>query len=471
MSQPLREQLKVVSERAVLVHVHLPGRWIEEADPLRELRALAESAGAAVVGELQQNRGSPDPRTYLGKGKVGELADLIGSTRATLAIFDNDLSPSQIRALEEDLNPEKQPALAIKIIDRSELILDIFARRATTRAARLQVEIAQVEYTYPRLRAMWSHLERVAGGAPVGIGTRGPGEQQLEIDRRLAKSRLRQLRHELAGIEKRTAMEVDRRNAEHFTVGLVGYTNAGKSTLFNRLTAGGAFAHDQLFATLSTRVERWDVGGGESVMLSDTVGFIRDLPHHLVASFRSTLEEAIDAQLLLLVVDAADRTAEMQLDIVRRTLDEIGAAGQPRLLVLNKVDRLERRTDLLVLLNRWPEAIAVSAVTGEGLAELAEAVRDRAIGPVREVEIELPSSDGRAVNFIERRTEILSRAWDDGRARYRCRIGARQFDRLAALSTELRTDGEPSASARRRFDVPSDPGVPRIPPHHRLHAT
>ncbi len=295
MSQIHREQIKVAAERAVLVAVTVPGQDSVGDDPFGELRALAETAGAEIVGELMQARRKPSGTTYLGKGKVRELADLVSVTQATLVIFDNDLAPSQIKAIEE--------ATQCKVVDRSELILDIFANRAATAAAKLQVEIAQLEYTYPRLRAMWSHLEQIVGGAPVGIGTRGPGEKQLEIDRRLVQRRLRQLRRELAAEENRRRREVQRRNLEHFTVGLVGYTNAGKSTLFNRLTAGGAFAHGKLFATLSTRVERWDLGGGDDVLLSDTVGFIRDLPHHLIASFRCTLEETIHAHLLIIVVD------------------------------------------------------------------------------------------------------------------------------------------------------------------------
>src|SRR5688572_13512327 len=247
MAQSQRDNLTVVSERAVLVGVALRGRVVDEADPLGELRALAQTAGAEVVGELLQKRGKPVGRTYLGKGKVEELHRLVQATDATVVIFDNDLTPAQIRNLEE--------ATSCKIVDRSELILDIFANRAATAQAKLQVEIAQLEYTYPRLRAMWDHLGQVTGGAPVGIGTRGPGEQQLEIDRRLVQKRLTHLKNQLEEVQERKSREVAQRNQSHFTVGLVGYTNAGKSTLFNRLTAGGAFADPKLFATLSTRIE------------------------------------------------------------------------------------------------------------------------------------------------------------------------------------------------------------------------
>ena len=298
MGHEQREDLNVVAERAVLVALTLRGERIPLEDRFDELSALTDSAGGIVVGQLTQRRRLPSGRTFLGKGKVTQLKNLAESVDASVIIFDHDMTPAQIQNLEEATNR--------KIIDRSELILDIFSSRASTTEAKLQVEIAQLEYTYPRLRAMWDHLGQVTGGAPVGIGTRGPGEQQIEIDRRLVQRRQKQLRVALEEIQQRSIREVEKRNSDYFTVGLVGYTNAGKSTLFNTLTSGGAWAHDQLFATLSTRVERMELGGGTGAMLSDTVGFIRRLPHHLVASFRSTLEETIQCQLLLIVLDASD---------------------------------------------------------------------------------------------------------------------------------------------------------------------
>ncbi len=464
MSQPMREQLKVVSERSVLVHVGLPGRYEDPGDVFRELRALAETAGASIVGELAQNRRTPDNSTFLGKGKVQELTALVRMTKASLVIFDNDLSPGQIRNLER--------AVEVKIIDRSELILDIFANRATTHAAKLQVEIAQLEYTFPRLRAMWDHLGQVTGGAPVGIGTRGPGEQQLEIDRRLVKRRLGQLRAELERIQERKAREVDARNDEHFTVGLVGYTNAGKSTMFNRLTRGGAYAHDKLFATLSTRIERWDLGGGNACMLSDTVGFVRDLPHHLVASFRSTLEETIDAQLLLVLVDAGDVAAEMQIDTVFGTLDEIGATHQPRIVVVNKIDRLDRLDEQLAWLNRHPDAVLCSATSGEGIELLTDRVREHYLGPVREVAVTVPTADSRTVSFLEQRTPVSDRAWDNGAVTITTRLGRRQVDQLLAAGGRFTIDGRPGPEAASALWPSTDPHGPparRVPMHERFH--
>ncbi|MCL4210779.1 MAG: GTPase HflX [Phycisphaeraceae bacterium] len=433
MSQPMREQLQVAAERAVLVQVILTDPRHKGEEDLSELRSLAETAGAVVVGEMTQRRRKPAGRTYVGTGKVKELASFVKERGAELLIFDNDLAPSQIAAIEEETE--------CKVIDRSELILDIFANRATTHAAKLQVEIAQLEYTYPRLRAMWSHLERIVGGAPVGIGTRGPGEQQLEIDRRIVQRRKAQLRRELAEIEARKTREVATRNMDHFTVGLVGYTNAGKSTLFNRLTSGGAYADNRLFSTLSTRVERWNLGGGMMAMVSDTVGFIRDLPHHLVASFRSTLEETRFARLLLIVLDVTDPRAEQQLETVSGTLDEIEATTQPRLLLLNKVDVLPDPAVLSGWLERDPHALPISAAKGIGLDRLREVVRDKMLGGLVEVSIEAPLSDSRTIDYLEKRTEVLDRAYDGTSVTLRTRVGRPQVSQLLAQGARLRING------------------------------
>jgi len=463
MSQVQREQLKVARERAVLVAVRLPTDAVELDERLEELQSLAVTAGADVVGVLSQKRSRPVGRTFLGKGKVEELARLVEMTSATIAIFDHDLTPAQIRNLER--------SLSVKIVDRSELILDIFARRATTHAAKLQVEIAQLEYTYPRLRAMWDHLGQVTGGAPVGIGTRGPGEQQLEIDRRLVQRRLAQLKRELDGIHARKAREVSHRNEDHYTVGLVGYTNAGKSSLFNRVTAGGAFANDKLFATLSTRVEQWSLGDGNTVLLSDTVGFIRNLPHHLVASFRSTLEETVQCQLLLVLVDVADETAPQQFESVLQTLDDIGAITQPRQLVLNKCDCLKRPDTMLAWLRAHPDAVPVSASTGEGMDRLEEIVRDHAIGPQCDVEVTVATADSRAVSFLERRTPVRDRVYGDGVVTIQTSLGARQARQLLSCARQVNIGDTPLAELTETL-WPTETVVAdtcRIPPH-RLRA-
>src|SRR5579864_8908284 len=331
-----REELTVRLEKAVLISVGLPDRpWLGE-DPLDELRGLATTAGARIVGELTQKRQHIVPGTYIGSGKLQELQELVQATDADVVIFDNDLTPAQVRNLEKSLN--------VKVIDRSELILDIFATRARSTEARMQVELAQLEYALPRLRQMWSHLGRISGG----IGARGPGETQLEEDRRLVDLRIRDLKARLVEVQARKEREVRSRREEH-TVSLVGYTNAGKSTLMNALTGAGVYVEDKLFSTLDTRTRQWHLKDWGRVLLSDTVGFIRDLPHHLVASFKATLEEARQARLLLHVVDASNPAAEEQIKAVNGVLEELGCKDKPALLVLNKVDRLKDLSYLHVL--------------------------------------------------------------------------------------------------------------------------
>ena len=440
MTQMQREHLTVRREKAVLVSCLLPTggprgpsalATTDPHDPLSELRSLADTAGALVVDELLQKKQKPDPATFIGKGKVGELAQMVDLHGADVAIFDNDLSPSQIGNIEQRIEA--------KVIDRSELILDIFAARARTHEARLQVELAQLEYTYPRLRAMWSHLERIVGGAPTGIGTRGPGEQQLETDRRIVQRKKAQLRREIVQIQSRKTREVQARNRDYFTVGLVGYTNAGKSTLFNTLTkasgGGGAYADDKLFATLSTRTRRWNLGGGDTVMVSDTVGFVRNLPHHLVASFRATLEEAIHADLLLLVLDVADPRARHQLDTVRTVLNDIGAGATPHVLTLNKIDCLDNNADLLVFLREFPDALQISARTGLGMLPLIEFVRTASRGQTQQLTITVDVADGKAIHFLENRSAVIDRVYEDNRVTFTVRIGDRQLDRFLAMGT------------------------------------
>lgn len=468
MTSISQEQLQArsLTERAVLVACHLPKSRFDARDPLGELRDLAETAGATVVGEAIQNRRTPDAGTYIGTGKLEELRRLVEALEATLVIFDNDLSPSQIRNIEK--------LVGVKIIDRSELILDIFANRATTAAARLQVELAQLEYTYPRLRAMWSHLGQITGGAPLGIGTRGPGETQIETDRRLVQRRKSVLKARLSEVLARRVREVAHRRSEHRTVCLVGYTNAGKSTIFNALTepagGGGAYADDRLFATLTTRTRRWPLGSGHEALLSDTVGFVRDLPHHLIASFRATLEEAIHANLLLIVIDVSDPMAALQYDIVRETLAELlrddplrareetmnaqagtwidGEAPEAdppqvdpelpkHILVLNKVDCLEDEAELAVWHARDPSAIAISARTGRGLADLRQAVHERLTGEVVEVEFTAPYSAAKAIAFAESRGEVIQRDYESDGVRLRVRIGQSHVDRLRSMGLSI----------------------------------
>jgi GTP-binding protein HflX len=450
-----RTTIKVQAERAVLAAVRLPDSNYNPADPFGELRSLAEQAGAVVVGEMEQRKQKPEAATFMGAGKVEELKTLCEQLDAQVVIFDHDLSPRQLANIEE--------VVGRKIIDRSELILDIFAARATTHEAKLQVELAQMQYTYPRLRAMWDHLERITGAGGVGgIGTRGPGEQQLEIDRRLAQRRRLDLEAELDQIYARKRRMVRERKRDHFTVGLVGYTNAGKSTLFNALTEGGAYADDRLFATLVTRTRDWDLGGGFSVMLSDTVGFVRDLPHHLVASFRATLEEATHADALLLVLDVSDPAAELQYQTVIDTLDQLeaevreqearegnlpeqnldgeGWTPPKRILLLNKADRLTDNRALLVWTQKVPDAIVISArqPPPDGLGQRELHARVLALAQAGQVEalVTVPMSDGKALQRLENRAHVISREYDDQgtTVTMHIRTGRRQLDMLRSSS-------------------------------------
>ncbi|MBM4071464.1 MAG: GTPase HflX [Planctomycetes bacterium] len=388
--------------------VALPERpWISE-DPLEELRGLAETAGANVVGGLMQRRHDVIPGTYIGKGKLEELNDLVKAEDADVVIFDNDLTPGQIRNLEK--------ALGVKVLDRSELILDIFATRARSAEARLQVELAQLEYSLPRLRRMWTHLSRYSGG---GIGLRGPGETQLEEDRRLVGKRIRDLKAKLAVVQARKAQEVKSRFEEH-TVSLVGYTNAGKSTLMNALTGADLYVEDKLFSTLDTRTRQWRLADWGKVLLSDTVGFIRELPHHLVASFKATLEETRQARLLLHVVDASSPAAEEHIKAVNAVLKEIGCGDKPTLLVLNKVDRVQDVSLLHVLEKHHRHSVPVSAFKKQGLDELRAAVIEMLSADFANAEIDVPAGNGRVLAYLAAHADVYRQEFHDNRITLRC---------------------------------------------------
>jgi len=464
-----RQFIKVQAERTMLAAVRLPDSTYDQRDPFGELAELAKQAGAVIVGEMEQRLQRPIAGTYMGKGKLEELKNAAAELNAGTIIFDHDLSPRQIAKIEEHTN--------CKILDRSELILDIFASRAISHEAKLQVEIAQLEYTYPRLRAMWSHLERIVGSGGIGgVGTRGPGEQQLEIDRRLVQNRKTILKRELEDIQARKRRAVEKRNTDHYTVGLVGYTNAGKSTIFNTLTQGGAYADDRLFATLMTRTREWNLGGGHNAMLSDTVGFVRDLPHHLVASFRATLEEAMHADLILIVLDIADKSIELHYETVLTTLDELFEEVEQRedkfalaakregkefsryerpeyQVLLNKADKLTDQADLLYWQSRIPGSIPLCALppkedqpTPLGQEELIARVKKHSIGTIQELEIVIPLSDSKTIHTIENRTEVTARDYVDQFVKLRTNIGSRQIAHLrarGAIMTLHTPDGTP----------------------------
>ncbi len=430
LSQDQRVTLSVRSERAVLVGVRTAdanpdlGGADHGAAALDELASLTQTAGAVVVQRVTQVCQSIHPGTYIGRGKAEEIASIVRACAADVVIFDNDMSPHQLRDLEE--------IIQCKILDRSELILDIFATRARTHEAQLQVGLAQLEYTYPRLRHMWSHLERIGTGAGAGVGARGPGEMQLEIDRRLVRRRIADFKKQIAGVQRRKASEVRMRKQRHFTVSLVGYTNAGKSTLFNTLTGAESFVEDKLFATLDTKTRAWRLAAAHTALLSDTVGFVRDLPHHLVASFKATLEEATHADLLLIVVDLADSAALRQLRTVRRVLLEIGCADQAALLVLNKIDAVRSPDDLAFWRATFPTALPLSARNGAGTAALVNQVLAHLLGEMRMVQISVPLDDAKGITFLEKFAVVQRRDYDShpGRVALELRISSRILEQL-----------------------------------------
>ena len=430
--EKLRETLKVRKERAILVAAIL--RSDSDYDDLAELTALAESAGAIIVDRFQQKIRTINSTTYIGKGKAELLARRVKRNKADVVIFDNELSPRQIRELEE--------VVKIKVLDRSELILDIFATRAKTKQARLQVELAQLEYTYPRLTRMWSHLDAVAGagggttaGAVGGIGTRGPGEQQLEIDRRLVNKRITLLKQRLTQIDKRKIREIGGR-VGLFKVCLVGYTNAGKSTLLNTLTDADVFVEDRLFATLDTRTRKWTPNRNAEVLLSDTVGFVKNLPHQLIASFKATLEEAVNADLLLHVVDVSNPDALKQIDSVKKVLEEIGCGDSPRLEVFNKVDIVKKISDLEILQTLYPDAVCISAKTGFGLGQLSEAVLSKYRGVIVLLRVSSSQSNGKVQSFLRAYGQIITEQYSDGFVTIDAKIGRNQLPNLRRLRPE-----------------------------------
>jgi len=391
---------------------------------LAELSELLRTAGVATAGELTQRRDKPDPDRYLGKGKLGDLKTAIGEADANLVAVDDELAPRQERNLEQ--------ALGVPVIDRTAVILDIFADHASSAEGKLQVELAQLEYNLARMRGLWTHLERLG----AGIGTRGPGESQIETDRRLARDRIAALRRRLEGTKAtRATMRRERERAALPTVALAGYTNAGKSTLLNALTGAEVGVRDRLFHTLDPTTRSFEVGG-RTFLLTDTVGFIRKLPHQLVEAFAATLEEALEADLIVHVADASvpeDELVEM-LDAVEQVLVEIDAAERPRLLALNKVDELDDEARR-ALGYRYPDAVQVSAETGEGLDELRTTLEARFLATLRPIELLVPYDEGgRLSELHELAGEVEREDTPDG-VRVRAKVPAAavpRFERFAS---------------------------------------
>jgi GTPase len=398
-------------ERVVLVGVWAEGTITDAENSLTELAALAETAGSLVLEGVIQRRGRPDPATYIGRGKVEELGSVVDASGADTVICDGELSPSQLRNLEQRTK--------VKVIDRTALILDIFAQHAKSKEGKAQVELAQLEYLLPRLRGWGEALSRQTGGsgrgggAGGGVGLRGPGETKLETDRRRIRTRIARLRREIKGMRTvRQTMRASRARNSIPAIAIAGYTNAGKSSLLNRLTGAGVLVEDALFATLDPTTRRAETPDGRVYTLSDTVGFVRHLPHQIIEAFRSTLEEVAEADLVVHVVDGAHPDPEEQVRAVREVLAEVGADALPELLAVNKVDAADEET-LLRLTRTWPEAIFVSARTGRGIGDLRAAIEARLPVPAVELWVVVPYDRGELVARIHRRGEVLSASHTD----------------------------------------------------------
>ncbi|HEY3113574.1 MAG TPA: GTPase HflX [Gemmatimonadaceae bacterium] len=403
------------------------------AEHLEELERLVDTAGGVVVGEVTQQIDKPNPATYLGKGKVDELRDEIAATNASLVVFDDELSPTQGKNIED--------ATGQRVMDRAELILDIFATRARSSEAKMQVELAQLQYMLPRLTRMWAHLEKFRGG----IGVRGPGETQLETDRRLINQRIKLLKNRLGEVQKsREVQRSGRRDA--FRASLVGYTNAGKSSILRGIgNAPEVFVEDRLFATLDPLTREIDLGENSKVLVTDTVGFIRKLPHNLIASFRATLEEVNEADLLLHVIDASHHNWEEQRDVVDQVLTELGAAQKPVLYVFSKIDAVpgpELEALRVRVANLLPNSVFVSSVTEHGLDPLRRALLAEARKGTEVAEIWLSAGDGRLLAEIYRDAKVISQRTQDGQLVLSARLDESVAGRLRRAGAKVSHRGE-----------------------------
>jgi GTP-binding protein HflX len=404
-------QLRI--ERVVLIGIYTQGSIVDAENSMRELYALAETAGAVVLDGLLQRRANPDPSTYFGKGKAEELRGIVAATGADTVIADTELAPSQRRALED--------IVKVKVIDRTAVILDIFSQHAKSREGKAQVELAQLEYMLPRLRGWGEALSRQgggAGGSGDGMGSRGPGETKIELDRRRIHTRMSRLRKQIKGFAPaREAKRANRNRFEVPSVAIVGYTNAGKSSLLNHITSAGVLVENALFATLDATVRKSVTADGRPYTLTDTVGFVRNLPHQLVEAFRSTLEEVGDADVIVHVVDAAHPDPGSQLATVRDVIGEIGARDIPEIVVFNKVDLLQDDDQRLVLRSLEPSAIFVSARTGEGVDELQARIAELVPSPSVHVELLVPYDRGDIVASLHDKGRILTTEYVEGGTR------------------------------------------------------
>lgn len=409
------KDLKIDRALMVGVDIYESQRVLALEDSLAELNRLADTAGFEVVGQVTQKLDHPNPKTFIGPGKVKEVKTLAEELLADVVLFDDELSPRHQRELEELLKED------IRVIDRTALILDIFAQHANTREGALQVELAQYEYRLPRLTRAWTHLVRQAGGGggrtggTAGVGLRGPGETQLEVDRRDIRRRISQLKAELEKVRAhRQRHRIRRKESNIPVVSLVGYTNAGKSTLINQLAEAEVYVADQLFATLDPTTRRVELPDGQQILVTDTVGFIQKLPTMLVAAFRATLEEIAEADLLLHVVDISHPQAMSQVEAVHRTLREIEAEEIPALPVLNKIDRIQDPGQILQAMESFPGAVAISALRGEGIDQLLVRVKEKLFESYQSVSVEVPYSKGDLISLFheEGQVETITNEYD-----------------------------------------------------------
>jgi GTP-binding protein HflX len=423
-------------ERVVLVGVWTEGTVADADRSLAELAALAETAGSVVLEAVTQRRDKPDAGTYVGSGKAAEIRDIVATSGADTVICDGELTPGQLNALEK--------ILKVKVVDRTALILDIFAQHASSREGKAQVELAQMQYMLPRLRGWGESLSRQAGGRVAGgggIGTRGPGETKIETDRRRIRARVSKLRREIAGMATARATQRAGRDRNAVpSVAIAGYTNAGKSSLLNQLTGAGVLVENALFATLDPTVRRAETAEGREYTLTDTVGFVRHLPHQLVDAFRSTLEEVAAADLLLHVVDGSDPDPLGQIEAVRIVLAEIDAIAVPELIVVNKIDAMTE-DDVLALRRALPGAVWVSARTGEGIDELRRLVAERLPHPDVDVEVLVPYDRGDLVARVHRDGEVLAETHDEGGTRLTARVDGGLAAALADFAAPAPTGG------------------------------
>lgn len=416
-------------ERVVLVGVWTSGTQLDADNSLQELSQLAETAGAAVLEGLTQRRGRPDAATYIGRGKAEELGEIVASTGADTVICDGELAPGQLRQLED--------VIKVKVIDRTALILDIFAQHASSREGKAQVELAQLSYLLPRLRGWGDSLSRQAGGGGGGgVGLRGPGETKIEVDRRRINTRMAKLRRQLAQFATARDVKRDRRRSRQVpSVAIVGYTNAGKSSLLNRLTGAGVLVENELFATLDPKIRQARTPDGRAFTLSDTVGFVRHLPHQIVEAFRSTLDEVADADLVLHVVDGSHPDPAQQLSSVREVLGEVEAQDIPEVVVINKTDASDETT-LKALRTQEPTAVEVSAHTGAGISELVTALSAALPQLDSEVHLEVPYARGDLVSRVYEEGEVLELEYTNTGTSLHARVPE-------LLATELRESAQP----------------------------